>query len=261
MEITKIQIDSIIFNSGIMPDGNRHFKALPNLSVVQSVTGSYAVGIDGGPLSDTGEGGFFIAPSIVTQEIIHCAPESQSFMNARWAFLDVSVNSAYRLDYLYEFPLILPKELNTEMNAAFDALFESRSVCDTMIAGYRIIKLLLSIAAPKKIRTSEPILNVINYIAAKYNEPLKVDDMARMAHMSKSHFFAVFKTNLGISPMAYLNNYRLARASVLLACSSMPVNSIAREVGFDDQLYFSRLFKRAFGLSPQKYRGLLNRSV
>ncbi|MBW2690331.1 MAG: helix-turn-helix transcriptional regulator, partial [Deltaproteobacteria bacterium] len=78
--------------------------------------------------------------------------------------------------------------------------------------------------------------------------------LASFLGISASHLSASFKKNIGTPPMRYLLELRLTRAAYLLANVNMSVSQVAREAGFSDPLYFSRQFKKRFGLSPRHYR-------
>lgn len=58
---------------------------------------------------------------------------------------------------------------------------------------------------------------------------------------------------MGLSPMQYLNNQRMEKAKDFLLSNTMTISNIAHLVGFDDPLYFSRVFKKYTGVSPQMY--------
>jgi len=72
--------------------------------------------------------------------------------------------------------------------------------------------------------------------------------------MSESNFFTVFKKVLGNSPISYLNHYRLSIAADRLIETSQAINEIGYSVGFNDALYFSKLFKKTYGSTPKEYR-------
>ncbi|MEM6321913.1 MAG: helix-turn-helix transcriptional regulator, partial [Bacteroidota bacterium] len=78
----------------------------------------------------------------------------------------------------------------------------------------------------------------------------------KKAYMSESNFHRVFKNELGISPIDFINEKRLERAATLLKSSSKKINDICLECGFNSRSYFTRLFKRKYQVSPNAYRGL-----
>ena len=75
-----------------------------------------------------------------------------------------------------------------------------------------------------------------------------------MAHVSASHYFALFKGRMRCSPIDFFIRLRMNRAGRLLVESSLPVKDIAAQLGYDDPFYFSRLFKSVHAVAPTEYR-------
>lgn len=232
----------------------QHIKTLPWLSVVQSQEGSYDIQLNGSQMYQTGDGGFFVAPSQVVQNIIHHVNPNSLRMKNRWIFVDVIINDQYRLDTLYDFPTIIPPEIKNSMNTLFDNLFHTENLCDEMSIYYQIIKLLLQMAVPKNIAKNKILLHTLDYIQKHYNEEISTTQLAEITHISKPYLYEIFRTNLGTSPIAYLNYYRLSVASEMLNQTQEPICKIAELVGFKDPGYFTRMFCRTFGCSPKNYR-------
>lgn len=103
------------------------------------------------------------------------------------------------------------------------------------------------------------IRNIITYINNNFRLPLSVQDIASQNHISVSRMMVLFAELVGISPTAYLNKYRVSMACELLKNSSAPIGEVAIAVGVDDQLYFSRMFKKWKGVSPREYRTRVSR--
>ena len=256
MEIKKIEIRYTHKSGGdgTTMDKVQHIKTLPWLSVVQSQEGSYDIQLNDAPMYQTGDGGFFIAPSQVVQNIIHHVNPLSQRMRIRWIFVDVFINDLYRLDTLYDFPTIIPAEIKDQMNTLFNRLFSIEDLCDEMSIYYQILKLLLQIAVPKNSTTSKLLLHALDYIRKHYTEELSTTQLAAIICISESYLYEIFRNNLGTSPIAYLNYYRLSVASEMLRQTKEPIHKIAELVGFKDPAYFTRLFCRTFGVSPRTYR-------
>lgn len=88
---------------------------------------------------------------------------------------------------------------------------------------------------------------------SKYANKWSVASMADYCKLSQSSFSHMFKDRMGMSPMHYLNYQRIEKAKDFLLSNSMTITNISRLVGFDDPLYFSRVFKKYTGASPQAY--------
>ena len=84
-------------------------------------------------------------------------------------------------------------------------------------------------------------------------DDISIDDVAKSVGVSRSHLYRVFMLNVGKSPIDYLTEYRINEACKLLRAGSLSIAEVAVSVGFFDQFYFSRVFKRAKGVPPSKY--------
>jgi AraC-like DNA-binding protein len=93
-----------------------------------------------------------------------------------------------------------------------------------------------------------------DYIDTCYAEPLSVERVARVSHLSPYHFHRAFRQVFGVTPMCHLQTRRLRAASRLLIATDRPVTAVAMDVGFESLGSFSWLFRRRFGLSPRAYR-------
>lgn len=100
----------------------------------------------------------------------------------------------------------------------------------------------------------ELFASVSDYIHAHYMDPLSVKSLADQNGVNENRLFYVFQKFAGMGPGDYLRMYRLNRARDLLVTSSIQVGEIAIQVGYPDALYFSRIFKKHFGVSPSKFR-------
>jgi AraC-like DNA-binding protein len=89
---------------------------------------------------------------------------------------------------------------------------------------------------------------------AHYREPLGVDDMARVAGLSRAHFSRQFRRAFGESPHSYLLTRRLERAAALLRNTDRSVADICMSVGLQSVGSFTSSFVRHFGKTPTEYR-------
>ncbi|MEM7626299.1 MAG: helix-turn-helix transcriptional regulator [Planctomycetota bacterium] len=106
--------------------------------------------------------------------------------------------------------------------------------------------------------TAEHYRSVLDLIEAKYAAPLAVEDLARAASLSPSHFARLFKETVGESPHQFLTRYRVERASAMLADPTRALIDVALACGFSDQPHFSRVFKKVTGSTPRQYRQTLD---
>ena len=91
-------------------------------------------------------------------------------------------------------------------------------------------------------------------IDAQFQEPLDLDELARVAHFSRYYFLRAFRRAFHATPHEYLTRKRIERAKELLAASELTVTEICFEVGFESLGSFSTLFHKIVGWSPSIYR-------
>ena len=92
------------------------------------------------------------------------------------------------------------------------------------------------------------------YLHERYTQPVSRLDLARYLGMSGDYLTYCFRKEVGMTPIAYLNRYRINQAKVLLSESDKNITEIAMSVGFSDSSYFSRVFRRQVGVSPETFR-------
>jgi AraC-like DNA-binding protein len=92
------------------------------------------------------------------------------------------------------------------------------------------------------------------YLHEHYAEPVSREQIAQYVHVNENYLTNCFHQELGLSPMTYLMRYRIKRARALLETTSLNITEVALAVGFSDGAYFSRVFQREIGVSPNAYR-------
>jgi AraC-like DNA-binding protein len=95
---------------------------------------------------------------------------------------------------------------------------------------------------------------VFDHVRDHYPDRLTVAQAAHMVGMSQPQFMKTFKKVAGMTLVAYVNHVRLANGSRLLRETDRTIGEIASNVGFSDQSYFNKQFKRAFGRTPSAFR-------
>ncbi len=93
-----------------------------------------------------------------------------------------------------------------------------------------------------------------HYFYEHYNKNLSIEDYAASRNMSTCWFIRTFKQYSGLTPLHYILSIRISNAQSLLENTNYTVTEIASIVGYDNPLYFSRLFRKQTGLSPTEYR-------
>jgi signal transduction histidine kinase/DNA-binding LacI/PurR family transcriptional regulator/PleD family two-component response regulator len=102
--------------------------------------------------------------------------------------------------------------------------------------------------------TQRLVRKAMAYIHEHYTETISRLDVANHAQVSVGYLSRSFKQETGVSPISYLNRYRVNQAKTLLVRGEKNITEVAMAVGFSDSNYFSRVFRREAGMSPTRYR-------
>lgn len=171
-----------------------------------------------------------------------------------WAFADSSrTDFPLRGMYTIQNP---PPVLN--MCDQINQLMKRRGQIVTMRRRILFLELLLQLVSDFRSQvvtgsTTMAIESTIEYMVNHYNEDLSLADLAALAGLSVSHYSRLFKQYASYSPIDYLTHLRMDRAKELLVLSDYKLKAIAESVGYRDELYFSRMFKKVVGMAPSVY--------
>lgn len=100
----------------------------------------------------------------------------------------------------------------------------------------------------------KPIRLACSYVERHYNEPIKLEDVAKVVNLNPIYFSTLFAKKTGQNFTEYVTLFKLKKACELLSGSDMNINEIADSLGFTDARYFSKLFRKKMGLKPTEYR-------
>lgn len=94
----------------------------------------------------------------------------------------------------------------------------------------------------------------LTYLESNYTNNISVQSLADSIGLNRSYLHRLFKSATGSSVQEYLLDLRIRKACTLLKSTVLPIAIISLSVGYEDTLYFSRLFKKKKGVSPSRYR-------
>ena len=161
-----------------------------------------------------------------------------------------------------------------DSSAGTEAIRLFRDCLETLEGGYSLPTLvyaaqsarhILSVllfrnsALPMKQRASGQRLDsdaIIEYMRSRVSESVRLEEFANVAGLSVSHFSELFREQVHQSPLSYFTQLKIRAACRLLDLSSKSVKVVAMETGYSDPYYFSRVFKKVMGISPDKYRAI-----
>lgn len=100
----------------------------------------------------------------------------------------------------------------------------------------------------------EYVKKALEYIRMNYSRSISIAEIARNVGLDRSYLYSLFHVFVSSSPQEYLINFRMGKACDLMRTTSLTIGGIARSVGYEDPLMFSKAFKKAKGLSPRDFR-------
>jgi len=93
----------------------------------------------------------------------------------------------------------------------------------------------------------------VNYMKKNFAKDLSLEKLAKTAKMNTSTFRRLFKQVTGYSPIAFLQQLRIAEAARLLLTTNLKVKNVSIKVGYNNQMYFVKIFKNTMGITPKEY--------
>mgnify|MGYP002510238722 FL=1 len=105
-----------------------------------------------------------------------------------------------------------------------------------------------------KFRNQKEMERCVRFFNESFSQDIRIEEYAKNQHMSVCWFIRCFKRYMGITPMQYLTSIRIGKAKELLKDTNYSIQEISNLVGYENPLYFSRIFRKQTGLSPSAYR-------
>lgn len=186
----------------------------------------------------------------------------------RWAHFQFFVAHSIDVFNFFELPCILSGEngeLLGDFNETFTRLSNDNGIAaieaaaGTKKAAFELLDAMLRIVPLKEnyFAVGEEILKIepaLKYIEKNYTRKITIADLAQRTNMSQTRFHVAFKNIIGAAPGEYLIKQRLKKSQRLLLMTELPISEIAAQCGYEDQFFFSKLFKKKTGITPSTYR-------
>lgn len=106
----------------------------------------------------------------------------------------------------------------------------------------------------QQVKHADVVFKAMQYMRRNCAQKVSLDDVARHVYLSRAYLSTLFKEETGQSLFAYLTQVRVEKGKRLLEDQTLSLAQVAVQCGFEDQSYFSKIFKRETGMSPKKYR-------
>lgn len=148
-----------------------------------------------------------------------------------------------------------PLQANSLVATRHAALLSCRSGSELKRIALELLPPLLQDTLPAHYSgTNKEVRSAMLYIQYHYMRKLTLEEIAAVVNLDKSYLCRLFKRETGCSVFQYLNEQRMQRAAELIARGNTYVREVAEAVGIEDPFYFTRIFKKAFGVSPSEYK-------
>lgn len=122
----------------------------------------------------------------------------------------------------------------------------------------------VGVAEPLRISNRQSGTNlvdsIINFVASNYSEDISLNDAAKQAYVNPSHLSRVFNKKMNTNFRSYLNSVRINKSKELLADTDLSLAEIGNQIGFSDQSYFTKIFRKIEGVTPGQYRLLISQN-
>ncbi len=281
-DVVKIESEDHLASSlyvtdiGYYPSALYHYreraKSIPQYVLIYCVSGSgwYRVGEKDGPASKTfrvSANEYFILPAgkphaygssedqpwtiyWVHFQGEHAAIYAQGAQSPQPVVLNLQSRIGHRNNIFEEIFTTLQRD------HCLDALRFVSSLLHYYLASMRYLQQYRQADAvkPKSVNENAIVEAAIHFLKENIGQRLSLNEMAAYVGYSVSHFSAIFRKNTGQSPLEYFNRQKVKKACDMLETTDIQINQLCYKVGIDDPYYFSRLFSRIVGCSPQNYR-------
>lgn len=164
---------------------------------------------------------------------------------------DLGEGNIFYTGVSHEFPVLFEAIINELAEKPYNFKYISASFLEQLLF---VISRKLAYNSGEDVKKRDlRINNTVNFIHRNYSKNVTVNELASIAGLSPNRYSIAFKKLTGVSPQQYLINFRLQKAKELIGHTSLNIKQIASLAGFDNQLYFSRIFKKYENISPSGY--------
>jgi len=141
-------------------------------------------------------------------------------------------------------------------NAVNKGIYNSKSWLELYNIFNSILEALFDKVLPKEAKESQQtLIKAIEYIKANYmKQDLQLISISATVYISATYLCHLFKKEIGITVNEYINQIRVEEAKKLLKANELMVTDIARKVGFSHHSYFTKVFKKSTGITPENYK-------
>lgn len=252
----------------LLPEARHEWMVRQHVFIGQYGPGRIRVEFHDGEVVETPAGGGVVIPPGLSARAWVLEPGM-----ARWTMAAITLFDSVDVCAFFNLPRVFgpnPGQRLGVINADLVALAREPASIQGAIRrqrlGYELVDRLLERAEPKSgisglmhsVQRLQPALQVIN---ENLTRPITVADMARPVHVSPARFHVLFKQAFGMSPIRFHQHERMKKAQAMLLRTGLSVKEIAAAAGYEDPLYFSRVFRNHVQISPGRFRQMMLRGM
>lgn len=248
-------------------NGFVHKKRAPCTIIAQALRGEYEITTPRG-YGCTGEGGIFLAKAGEELSIVHHARNKTEKMSAQWLHISYQFINGLDPVFFLDLPVVLKNKQATPFGKILkdigalsksDAKNNFENLVGQINGGFSLLPMLENISKPNTQLSDQMIndtrlTNVFQYVNSHLEKEITPLELAKIAHLSLSHFHSLFQSLVGQTPMAYIKRMRINKAQKFLVVTKASIKEIASNLGFKNAYHFSREFSKELGVPPSEYR-------
>ena len=152
-------------------------------------------------------------------------------------------------------PLVAADRLTAMLDEIISVLEKDQSPARLVATAGMAWRLLTALAIDRRLpEKGTPLQQAMNYLEDRVDGSVRLADLAALVGVSSSYLSKLFREATGGGVLAHHTALKMARARLLLDTTDLPIAEVGREIGLQDQFYFSRQFRRLHGVSPSAYR-------
>lgn len=199
---------------------------------------------------DLTAGGLIYLP-LESKKRITVVKKPFSYYNINFTLTDVSDGESVIFD---KDPLVISHSVSRNIfDCCKNMLSSTMSKNGLFLSISNLCVILDTIIKYHRKKSDSRVSPALEYIENNYTENVDIEFLSNLCYMSQAHFFRLFKSEKGFSPIEYRNMLRIERAKELLSENECSINEVAEILGFESVYYFSRFFKKCVGIPPSEY--------
>lgn len=278
MNLEKLTLENTV-SAGLMLSGRREYRHNETVLATKLPFELFLCAEEGSFLIDTGEkqiavseGEAVLVPCDTEYTLDVCEESAIVF-----AAVSLFVYSNLRVFSLFDFETHFGGDTGREITALCKelcSLFSGREFTNARLENavkmqsdiYRLARTVLDGALPKSggsdiMERHEKLAEVLQYIHVNIRKNILQSELSDILGMTPDSFYRMFRRLLGYAPKDFIISEKLRIAREMLALGELPIGEISKMLGYDNQLYFSALFRKKYGICPTEYRKATERII